>query len=846
MAVDEDCALAQPVEFKLFKGSKTSQGSQMAGTWEMFISVVLEGEFQETTDKHAAPLVILGKFEEGAPQKSLKYFQYSTMLGLDFDDIIEDEYAKLLERVAEEGHACLCYSTYQHDKAYREKGLYRIRLIFPLSRKVYKHEWPHLYEAVAQLYGAIADPKCKDPTRGFFLPSCPPGAKERLLHAPEGVPITVDALIAGRRITEIREGKTFSGKGIPVGSRQLRVLAKKLQRRGLETGDMLVSVLDGVPFAQHGHRDEAIYKLSQDIAKEFPRGEPGSIAEFFSASLSQMPGDHPITSEDVQEKIGRAQADLEVEKLAKEQAKLRSFQELQEQTGVVSEYTEEYLRALAEKTGSGTPPDVFQRRLLIQYQKTIRGFFNGEYIEVDKGALYAFFVQRMIPAQGYLGVTFDNITERGQTTPKSSQQLLDEYGTVAGNAEVQLGIKRSYYDEARDTLVIAKCPLRDWKPEFSPAVDNWMRAAAPTVADLERWRDYMAMAPDLRHPLAMLVLLGITSIGKTSFARGMAQLWADDYVEMDVLFSDFQDTIYKCPALFGDEELPKDYRGHVPSAKLRSVLSRGEHQVNIKLQPRMTTKGYLRLMCGLQNYEKLADLSFKNRRADIDAILKRLLVIHCREEATALFNWQDFVPGGAIARHALWLQEQRQQAILDSGARFGIRDHQRDALASIYLMDRHTHAALEWSVRFLESRLDEQSRAAPAFVAKGKLYINWRAAHEVWDRLFGLRDQTKPDLFSFNEALKTISTGKKIRVLMPDGRPKDYLEISPEALKAYVDVQSLATNIDEELQIYSDYIMEDENKYELPAELYPHKDEVAKRARLIGDRSEPSLSKAAN
>ena len=55
----------------------------------------------------------------------------------------------------------------------------KYRVIFPLAAPVPAADWPAVHRKLTlALFGEHADPACKDAARLFFLPSCPPAAKE--------------------------------------------------------------------------------------------------------------------------------------------------------------------------------------------------------------------------------------------------------------------------------------------------------------------------------------------------------------------------------------------------------------------------------------------------------------------------------------------------------------------------------------------------------------------------------------------------------------------------------------------------------------------------------------------
>jgi hypothetical protein len=62
------------------------------------------------------------------------------------------------------------YTTHGHDP---DSGVYKYRIVFPLTRSVQPHEWDGVWEGFNNLLGGINDAATKDISRIFYMPSCP-------------------------------------------------------------------------------------------------------------------------------------------------------------------------------------------------------------------------------------------------------------------------------------------------------------------------------------------------------------------------------------------------------------------------------------------------------------------------------------------------------------------------------------------------------------------------------------------------------------------------------------------------------------------------------------------------
>ncbi|MGI8924873.1 MAG: DNA primase family protein [Fimbriimonadales bacterium] len=100
------------------------------------------------------------------PHRSAKNVESISCLVLDFDDGATPEHFE----DAWEGLERVCHTTYNHTADHP-----RWRVIFPLSSPVPASEWPAVWRKLAvALGGNEGDEACKDASRFYFLPGCPP------------------------------------------------------------------------------------------------------------------------------------------------------------------------------------------------------------------------------------------------------------------------------------------------------------------------------------------------------------------------------------------------------------------------------------------------------------------------------------------------------------------------------------------------------------------------------------------------------------------------------------------------------------------------------------------------
>lgn len=96
---------------------------------------------------------------------------------LDLDDVPDDKVIALGSRMSARGYEFVVVSSYKHSIA-QKSGKSRCRFVFPLAEPVPGDQWPEAWMMLHQMTGGIADEQCKNPSRFYFWPSCPPGAED--------------------------------------------------------------------------------------------------------------------------------------------------------------------------------------------------------------------------------------------------------------------------------------------------------------------------------------------------------------------------------------------------------------------------------------------------------------------------------------------------------------------------------------------------------------------------------------------------------------------------------------------------------------------------------------------
>jgi hypothetical protein len=212
--------------------------------------------------------------------------------------------------------------------------------------------------------------------------------------------------------------------------------------------------------------------------------------------------------------------------------------------------------------------------------------------------------------------------------------------------------------------------------------------------------DWIAAVPKVEEPNSALYLEGYSGAGKGLLASGLARIWTESGTP--TRFTDaigqFNAPIMDCPLVWIDESLPVKL-GNV-TGELRALVGASSLSINQKGEPIRPVNGAARLMICANNEEVLmsgdADLSMR----DLEAVIGRILHIHAREEAVDYLvntNTSDWVTGGVIARHCLWLAENRQ---IKRGKRFLVEGEQTEMHRRLMLQGDTNGLVYEWLVRF--------------------------------------------------------------------------------------------------------------------------------------------------
>jgi len=758
-------------------------------TWEEFAQdLVARGHDFSYARKLDVPAISPAEYAPGVHRLKSKVLAVHFCV-LDLDKLDEDQIAAVNEKL--QGYEYVLYTTWSHhEKAPR----WCVRVIIPFTRPVLGAEWETFWPRMNHLFGGLCDPACKDQSRVYFIPAAPapPAGTEAdaIFHHETGKPIDVDALLAAPAQTAAAGTET-------VARRDLEEMVKRLKRRQSahhqKMGGALQAVLEGEPFADEGERDEMIFQVTSILVETWPKANAHTLASFFGTSIGKMSKISPgcPTIADVEAKIRRHQESVQREQAAKEQEQFEKRSATIKQAfanGRSHPYTDEELNRFAESAGCSR--DAFTRRWIIQKAKSYYLYFNGGYLPPVTDSDMAVAALRDLAPAHSAGVNLWKVSARGDLALKTPPELMQSYGTVAGEIVVDLTASIAKFDDTTRIFYEAPCPLRKLAPTYDHEVDEWLRWLAGE--HFETLSDWIAVATDLRESCAAVYLDGVPGAGKTLLADGLARLWTEEKpTPLEEAMSNFNQSLSKCPFVLADETLPKDFRGRVRTAELRQFIQARSRPLSRKFLPNASMRGAIRLLITANNTELLVSGEALSMN-DIQAIVDRIIYIYCPANSARYLRTVDtrsFVTGDRIAKHALWLQEHRD---VKAGKRFLVEGSDSSLHRTLTTSSGLRSAVCNWLVAFLLSPKNAET-TTKGLVRKhdGQLLATSRGLAQWWT-LYPT-NEASPTAGRVSQALAGLSKGPKIQLKDGEGRRTHYWVIDKENLVAWADRNGYAT-----------------------------------------------------
>ncbi len=523
-------------------------------------------------------------------------------------------------------------------------------------------------------------------------------------------------------------------------------------------------------------------KLAAELGARFPDYDAKSIAQHFEISLGAMIAEgETVTVEQVAARIKSKQD--EVRQQRKDQRKEREQLEKSIEADKASRIREAYkngrshpytideLRSWKEVIGTG-------HRWIIQKDRSFYLFFHGSYKGPYSEAEAHGAALRELSAAASAGVDIYKHTKDG-TDFKSLRQLIAEYGTVAEKIATDLRAQIVTYDEQERTIVEAPCPLRKLEPRYDPDVDRWMYEL---VGDLQLYDDlktWCAILPDLRFIRCALALIGVHSVGKSMLALSGSGLWTKDGpTTLEQALAPFNSAILKCPLIFADEHLPKDFRGNVPTEQLRQFIQATERPLKRKHLPDSNCRGVTPLIVAAHDLEVLRP-SENISNNEVAGSVHRFLIMHVREQAAQFLanlrpttHERGWVDNDVVAKHIWWLVHNHKHA---SKGRFYFQPSNPEHAMWFATSGGGKSALLRWLVSYLGSRTKFESDVATAMLVRiheNRLLVNTEGVLKYWDKYVG--NEKCPAAGTLSRLLMDISETQRAKLKDGYGRMTNY------------------------------------------------------------------------
>lgn len=363
---------------------------------------------------------------------------------------------------------------------------------------------------------------------------------------------------------------------------------------------------------------------------------------------------------------------------------------------------------------------------------------------------------------------------------KSPEAVLREYATVARRLVSSMSIDHSYYDATSQTFYERVCPLRPLTPEYNENIDQWLYLLGggdENEKNANHFLDWVATATDLKRVTCALYLHAAKDYGKTLFANGIARLWGEMPTEFDSTIGSFNSAILNNPLILADEYLPRN----VTSGFIRKFVGSYNRSLKRKGMPESDLLGAVRLIIAANNDNLLRFDDEDFSPDDVTAIAARILYIKCSPKAVDFIKelngfegTKDWINGDKIAKHALWLRDNRP---VQSGRRFLIEggvDMLHRRLAS---NGNIRELAIEWTCRAILRKWVTSKFPGIRF-GNGEVYVNASFVQDTWESV--TQQKQIPSLIKISRAFKPLCDGKDKRLKIIDAhgeRRADFYKI---------------------------------------------------------------------
>ncbi len=279
--------------------------------------------------------------------------------------------------------------------------------------------------------------------------------------------------------------------------------------------------------------------------------------------------------------------------------------------------------------------------------------------------------------------------------------------------------------------------------------------------------------------------------GKSLFADAVSRLWRTSGPTplTSAMNENFNAALVKCPLVFADEQMPKDFRGHGRTAELREFIAARSRPFKQKFFPETVILGAARLVIAANNEDILAiqeNLSVN----DIEAIGDRFYHVPVRAEAKdwlAVCDAASFFEQDRLAKHALWLRDNHP---VTRDGRFLIKSPDRNFYRALTTKSGIRSAVCQWLAGYLrEPRRVDSANDYQIRIVGGQLLVTTRGILENW--ALYVSNEAAPTTGRLGSAIAGLSVTRTTRST-PTGKA-NYRVIDTEHIVAWANQTEYAS-----------------------------------------------------
>ena len=266
----------------------------------------------------------------------------------------------------------------------------------------------------------------------------------------------------------------------------------------------------------------------------------------------------------------------------------------------------------------------------------------------------------------------------------------------------------------------------------------------------------------------------------------MARIWTTgSATEFEKILEDFNEELTKCPIIFGDEAIPKYWKGNPVTTKIRSIISQQSRTLSRKHKAPADLVGAIRLILTANN-EHLLSGDGASTHLDLQAIAQRFLYIEATEESKDFMEsltdeqTQAILWGDGLAKHALHLEATRKVV---KDRRFWVEGDTDSMHRMLMTGTAWNSLVCEWLVRYLlNPTIYDQAMSTSGFIRRGKgqLLVCEQGVIDGWKTYIDLHKDV--ETAKIGTALRALSTTKKPVQKRFQGRRLRYRVIDTEYL----------------------------------------------------------------